>query len=435
MSIVSYNLEAEVTDNLGSTVQDTLFASVLSDASGSPDFKYVFDVYANSNQLTRVKLYPDPINAYGYFDAGPSVRNEMDYGWVNACMITSDENNETGAYNRALIVEPTQTGQISITYDIRFGEEYISGGTYVSGSYVSGGTLVTLLNQASGTRSVYNYSAPIFNRKSININSFNGKFLSNRPKKANCRIDGDLLIPLKVEYTSNWYLGFKIVQYNQSNTAYRTFNQYTDYPSYTEIINEFYQVNIGPNALNALLTLASKPLIIESTKYYDVQLINMDDGSIISESFRVYLDCNSKYNSIDLHFLNQWGMLDTARFDLASRLTMDIERKSFTKNDYYNFGAYKSIFPRQETKINYGSKMNWTYKLTMNYPTNEDYVWLAELIASPIIYANFSEITDGYLMPVTIKNTNYEYSTNQNNGLKVLEIEVELNQTRYGFLR
>ena len=135
--------------------------------------------------------------------------------------------------------------------------------------------------------------------------------------------------------------------------------------------------------------------------------------------------------------MNQYGMFDTARFDLASRLTMDIERKSFTKKDYkFGFPAYTvNFYPRQETKINYGSKMNWTYKLTMNYPTDEEYVWLAELIASPQIYANFPEVTDGCLMPITIKNTNYEYSTNQNNGLKVLEIEVELNQTRYGFLR
>jgi hypothetical protein len=435
MALVYTTTDGETTDFLGSTVQDTLFCSALSNASGMPDFKYVFDVYANGNQLTRVKLYPDPINARGYFDAGPSVRNEMDYGWVTASMITSDDAIETGAFNRALIVEPNQTGQIAINYDIRFGEEYISGGAYVSGTYVSGGTLVTLLNQASGTRKVYNYSAAIFNRKSISINSFNGKFLTNRPKKANCKIDDDLLISSKVSAGANIYIGFKIVQYNQSNTAYRTFNQYTDYPTYTQEMYEFYQVNIGPNALNALLTLASKPLITESTKYYDVNLINIEDGTDIGEKFRVYLDCNPKYDSIDLHFMNQWGMLDTARFDLASRLTMDIERKSFAKNDYYNLGATKSFFPRQETKINYGSKINWTYKLTMNYPTDEEYVWLSELIASPIIYANLPEITDGYPMPVTIKNTNYEYSTNQNNGLKVLEIEVELNQTRYGFLR
>lgn len=435
MAIVSYNIEGETTDFLGSTVQDTLFATALSDASGMPDFKYVFDVYANGNQLTRVKLYPDPVTAYGYFDAGPAVRNEMTYGWVNAVMITSEDATETGAYNRALIKEPSQNGEIAITYDIRFGEEYISGGAYVSGSYVSGGTLVTLLNEQSGSRYVYNYASPLFNRKSININSFNSKFMTNRPKKANCRIDGDLLIPYKVENSTNWYIGFKIVQYNQSNTAYRTFNQYSDYPSYTDIINEFYQVNIGPNALNALLDLASEPLITDSTKYYDVNIVNMDDGSIISDTFRVYLDCNPKYDSIDLHFMNQWGMLDTARFDLASRLTMDIERKSFNKKDWYTLGSNVTYNPRQETKINYGSKLNWTYKLIMNYPTDEEYVWLSELISSPVIYANFPEITDGYLMPVTIKNTNYEYSKNQNNGLKTLELEIELNQTRNGFLR
>jgi hypothetical protein len=77
----------------------------------------------------------------------------------------------------------------------------------------------------------------------------------------------------------------------------------------------------------------------------------------------------------------------------------------------------------------------------MNYPTDEEYRWLSELIASPQIYAKFPEADNDFnglyisLMPVTIKNTNYEYSTNQNNGLKVLEIEVEMNQTRYGFLR
>lgn len=435
MSIVSYNTEAVLTDGLGATVQDTLFCSALSDASGMPDFKYVFDVFIDDNQLTRVKLYPDPVNAYGYFDAGPSVRNEMTYGWVTASMVTSEDATETGFYNRALIREPSQNKEIAITYDIRFGEEYISGGTYVSGNYVSGGTLVTLLNEQSGSRKVYNYAAPLFNRKSISINSFNNKFMTNRPLKAKCKLTDDLLIPFKLSEGSYNYIGFKIVQYYANNTVWQTFNSYDDYPSYTEVVNEFYQVNIGPNALNALLDLAGKQTIGSLVSYYDVSIVNLDDGSDISDTFRVYLDCNPKYDSIDLHFMNQWGMLETARFDLSSRLTMDIERKSFNKKDYYNLTQNIAYNPRQETKINYGSKMNWTYKLTMNYPTDEEYVWLAELISSPIIYANFPEIQDGYPMPVTIKNTNYEYSKNQNNGLRTLELEIELNQTRYGFLR
>jgi len=428
MAIVSGYINAEQ-NNLGNTdftVQDTMFSSALSDASGSPDFKYVFDVYAGGNQLTRVKLYPDPVSAYGYFDAGPSVRNEIDYGWF----IAQTNNND---FKNAFITEPDQSGQIAINYDIRFGEEYISGGTYVSGSYVSGGTLVTLLNQASGSKKAYNYAAPLFNRKNYGVNQFNNKFLTNRPKKANCRFDGDLIIPYKRIANQSGDIGFKIVQYTASNTVYSTFN-YNDNIITTEIY-EFYQFNISPASLNVLLSLAGRTQIISNTAYYDVTIVNSNTGAILSDTFRVYIDCNPKYDSIDLFFMNQWGMFDTARFDLSSKLTMDIERKSFNRKDYVTENYYVSYIRRLETKINYGSKMNWTYKLTMNYPTDEEYIWLAELIASPQIYANFPEITDGDLMPVTIKNTNYEYSTNQNNGLKALEIEIELNQTRYGFLR
>lgn len=431
--ILSGNTAINAESYTGMTVQDTLFASTLSDASEMPDFKYVFDVYANGNQLTRVKLYPDPVSAYGYFDAGPSVRNEMDYGWVFFTSTSGSPNYKDDVF----IYEPNQTNQIAINYDIRFGEEYISGGAYVSGTYVSGGTLVTLLNEYSGTRKVYNYASPLFNRKSFGgINQFNNKFLTNRPKKANCRIDGNLLIPIKLPQNTYSYTGIKVLQYNENNTLTNTYNQYTNFSSTAATIDEFYQVNIGPYAVNALLNSANTPTsILSSTKYYDIQFVDLDTGTILTDTFRVYIDCNPKYEPIDLYFINQWGMLDTARFDLASRLTMDIERKSFNKKDYFTQNQLIGNVPRQETKINYGSKLNWTYKLTMNYPTDEEYVWLSELIASPQIYANFPEITDGNLMPVTIKNTNYEYSTNQNNGLKVLEIEVELNQTRYGFLR
>lgn len=426
MSIVSGLTKAESDLNYYIT-QDTMFASALSNASGMPDFKYVFDVYANGNQLTRVKLYPDPITAYGYFDAGPSVRNEIDYGWMIAYT------DSPSYHDNIFITEPNQSGQIAINYDIRFGEEYISGGAYVSGTYVSGGTLVTLLNQASGTRKAYNFSAPIFNRKKPSV-LINNKYLTNRPKKANCRIDGDLLIPF-VSIVSAVKYGFQIIQYNASNGFMSIFDSYEAGEGTFEM-TQFAQLNIGPVAINAFLADAGGTQIGSSTSYYDIKVINFDTGAVVSDIFRVYIDCNPKYDPIDLHFMNQYGMFDTARFDLASRLTMDIERKSFTKKDWRNGSASTvNYLPRQETKINYGSKMNWTYKLTMNYPTDEEYVWLAELIASPQIYANFPEVTDGCLMPITIKNTNYEYSTNQNNGLKVLEIEVELNQTRYGFLR
>ena len=44
------------------------------------------------------------------------------------------------------------------------------------------------------------------------------------------------------------------------------------------------------------------------------------------------------------------------------------------------------------------------------------------------------EIDSNYY-PVTIKNTNYEYIKHNVQGLRTLELDIELNQERYGFQR
>ena len=182
-------------------------------------------------------------------------------------------------------------------------------------------------------------------------------------------------------------------------------------------------MNIGSKAIN---TYFSNTNINTSTKYYDII-----SGA---NTLRVYLDCNGRYDSYNLHFLNDLGMFDTAKFNLVSKLSMDIERKGFEKRDY-KFGStsvdYYADSKYIESKINYQNKKDYTYKLTMNAPTDEEYVWLAELVASPQIYFEY----DGYYYPVTIKATNYEFSKYVNNRLRVFEVEIEMNQTRYSQLR
>ena len=97
-----------------------------------------------------------------------------------------------------------------------------------------------------------------------------------------------------------------------------------------------------------------------------------------------------------------------------------------TSVDYY---TANNVY--YESKVNFNLKENWTYKLTMTPPTDADYQWLAQLIDSPQIYA----CIDSNYYPVTIKETNYEYSKHQFNGLKAFEINIELNQPRNGFQR
>lgn len=364
------------------SVQDTLWHVFNSSASGQTDFKYVMDIYVGGTQQVRVKLYPEPSNGKGYFDAGPIVRNTMTYEWLTP-------------NNNVLMCEPSASGQIAQNYTYQIGEDY------------SG---VTTLNLASGIVSAYNWTAPLFKRKVSDISTYNGKAFTNRPSTINASL------------TDNIYIGSKDVSgitvstYNGTNTLIAT----TAFSFGSS--KAFGQLNIGPNALNNPTTI-----INGSTKYYTV--------TIGTSVLRVDIECNPKYTSYNLHFMNHLGMFDTAKFALASRLTMEVVRKGFEKRDY-TLGAssvnyYDSNNKYVSSKVNYLNKKDHSYKLTMDAPTDAEFEWLNELIDSPQIYFEF----EGYFYPVSLKATNYEYSKYVNNRLRVFEVDIDLNQTRYSQLR
>lgn len=374
------------------SVQDSLWHIATSNNSGQTDFKYVFDIFNGSNQLVRVKLFPEPDSGKGYFDAGKIVRNEITYAWFKP---VADD-------NKSFINQPSTSGEIAITYNVRVGEDY------------SG---VTTLNMASGNVTAYNWSPRLFSRRTAP--SISNNWYSNRPKIIKAGLTDKILIPYKGSGT----LDLAYEAYNENNTLISSGSGSSTYSS-----NGYVQMDIGASALNTTIGTTE---ITSSVKYYKVRI----EGPANSDWIYVYLDCNPNYEPINLYFINQLGMFDTARFSLVNKLLMQTERKAFQKREY-NFGSssvdYKdSKGVYYESKINYGSKSNFQYKLTMNYPSDADYEWLSELITSPQIYA---ELEDGYY-PVTITDTNYEYHKQIWGGLKAFEITIELNQTRYGFLR
>jgi len=369
------------------SIQDNLWHIASSDNSGSTDMKFVFDVYKGEEQLVRVKVFPDPTNGKGYFDASPIVRNEISFGWFVP--------NATGVE----LATPSESGEIALTYSIRVGEDV---------------SAVTTTNLASGNVKAFNYTPTLFKRRQATYAQYANKWLTNRPLNATLTLTERLMIAARSG-------GEMFIEtYNYSNTLVFADemgvlgNKITQYDLSPASINESYGSNI----------------ITSATKYYNVYF---DFNN--TQKFRVNLDCSPIYTPINLHFMNALGMFDTARFKLASKLTMDLERKSFEKPDY-RFGAsavtyYNSNSVYHETKINYGSKANWSYNLTMDYPTDAEYQWLAELILSPLIYMEL----DGNYYPVTIKDTNYEYSTYNTNKLRVLNVNIDVNQKRYGFRR
>jgi len=363
------------------SVQDTLWHIFDSNIT-SADLKYVVDLYVGGVQQVRVKLFPEPSTGIGYFDAGPIVRNTMTYQWL-----TPNTN--------VLMCEPNVSGQIAQTYQYRIGEEY-SGVTY--------------LNLASGNVTAYNFVPPTFKRKVTDLTAYNGKALSNRPNEINATLGENIYIGAKD------VSGLLVSTYNYSNV------KIADTTYSLGGTKAFAQLNIGSPALNN-----PTAVITSSVKYYTI--------TIGTSTFRVNLECNPKYTSYNLHFMNHLGIFETARFDLASRLTMDVDRKTYTKRDY-SLGAssvsyYDANKKYVDSKVNYLNKKDHGYKLTMNAPSDAEYDWLAELIDSSQVYFEM----DGYFYPVSIRNNNYEYSKYVNNRLRVFEVDIDINQTRFSQLR
>jgi len=382
------------------SAQDNLWSIAYSSNSGQVDFKYVFDVYVDGVQLVRTKVFPEPSNGRGYFDAMPIVKNEITYAWFNPVSANDTE---------ATWVTQSDTLNEKI-YQLRVGEDY-SGTTY--------------LNLVSGNVTTYNYSAPLFKRRQINIGQKLNNWLTNRPLRIKAKTTDKILIP----YFGSTLNYINVVPYNASNVALSGFAYYTNTPK------KYNEIDIGVSALNRMsFSNYSFNVITSQVAYY---LVNMQNtgATTLTSTIRVDIDCNPNYTPINLYFINAFGMFDTARFDLASRLTMDVERKTFEQRNYtFNNSSvtyYDSNNVYNESKINYGSKSNHSYKLTMNFPSDAEYIWLAELIVSPQIYAEI----DGNYYPISIKANNYEYSIYTNNRLKALEIDIDLNQTRYNFAR
>lgn len=137
------------------SAHDSMYFVVTSNNVSEVNFKYVFDVLINNTTVARIKLFPDPATTKGIFNVAGIVRDYFtNYFKPNttqtAFSYTSDD--------------------ISVTYEVRFGEEY-DGTTYT--------------NLASGIYKAYNFVNPIFRDFSTSYYvNFLDKWITSRDKMA-----------------------------------------------------------------------------------------------------------------------------------------------------------------------------------------------------------------------------------------------------------
>lgn len=398
------------------SIQDDLWHIAHSTQSGGTDMKYVFDVYNGAVQLIRSKVYPNPANGRGYFNANRIVANEITYNWFRPY----------ASNGKVWVYEPSASGECALTYTIKVGEE-------LSGT--------TTANLVTANVTAFNWTPSLFQRRT-DISNFYCNFLTERPKAIKASIGETILIPYRSIRPNESYVSVKLqIQYQIFKTTGTSSGTTPLLEAFT-MSGKFLQLDVGSVAMNNTLpaTLQNPVPIDSNTTAYNFKIIaNLNDGSgeiqqIYSDVYSVFLECN-RYEPVLLHFMNRFGMFETAKFGLVNKLMMENEKKSFTKQEYrygntsVNYKDGNNVY--YEGKINYNTKSKWKYQLSMNYPSDAEYEWLEQLMTSPQIFA---QLEDGYY-PVTILTNTYTYNKNVWGGLKTLDIEIELNQNRNGFRR
>ncbi len=382
------------------SMHDDLWFVASSTNVGVTNFKFVYDIYINGAQVSRNKVFPSPSadGSYGVFNASPIVRayvtNYFEPSGTTVLMASNDK--------------------IKVDYQVRIGEE-------VSGAVIA--------NLASGSYSAYNYYAPLFGDiftengdiplvlsnyyDNLLIENYTDDWLSDRDNS-----------DIPIEYGDQFFITFLKI----TGGAYKLWVQPTNEDGTfgmavsgdLTMAGQFNLFNFQAAAINAFI---GSEVITQNTYGYNVYITL---GAAVTRVLKFRQVCNPKYRQYNLHFLNRLGGYDTMAFRLVNKRRSEFNRSSYRRNPYKlvggqmtNIDAYNKY---NETTYNFAIEHTDYYMLTSDWVNDMDYAWLAQLIASPIVYME----VQGAFFPVTIRNTNYQYKYKVSDGLFNFDLEVEV---------
>lgn len=354
-----------------------------SDNTGQANFKYVFDIYVNSIQIARLKIFPDPATAYGIVDIGQIVRNYL----INYFLPPAAA---TGLTTAGTVM--------SATYELKIGEEYAA-------------TIYSNL-AASGLKKVYNYYNPPLTIANT-LSSYVGYWLSTRDRTKGTTTLTERFILSYFADTAVLPTNIVIQKYNADGT-----NDGISLSASIGVTQEFTLFNVSPTVINNM----SAGFITASTYSYGVWLQKV--AVVISQVFTIKLSC-TRFTPIPLTFLNSLGGYDTFTFRLVNKKSKNNTSKSFGKLGWALSGTtmqrsntYNVI---NSTNVPFSNNQKFTYKLQSDYINETDHNWLGELIGSPEVYLHNG--TNFY--PVTIKTTNWDEKIKIVDKLFMFDLEIE----------
>lgn len=379
-----------------------------------PDFKYIFDLYIEGViGFTRFKVSPSPTNDLGIKSFGNILESYVQ------SYILKDDTLLTGGFQFM--------DQGIKRYHIEYGNEYR---LTTADPIVQYPSLVI-----GGNKYIWNASLPYNEWLGLNFNNVKNNWLTTQ-------FSGDVAIN-NVGYagvisdtdTNIEYIEVKT--YDSSNVLINTF-QIQNLLSTGVTGSKYMSLITGPKNLNSVtfgLVLGVQPIIDSLVAYYTLDVL---DGALASVSdlltFTMKEQCN--YPIKRLHFQNKWGAFDTFNFDLVSKESVNIQKKSYKFNpNRVNANGDLSFDKSDRTNINYHVKSSNQMQLNADWITEEQSAWLEELFTSPEIYLE-EFIDDGkgivnLISVAEIQSNKYEIKTDKVERLFNIDLIITFSNDNY----
>ena len=363
-------------------VYNPIYFNVLSVFYSFPNYKYVFDIFTGNtgggNAQARVKLLPRP-------------------GSTGNCIFSPARILESylGCDARIQnIVEPTNSNKHMIPYILKIGEEY--------GTLNTGVTIYSALTFFSGYtfNGVNQYEQiPSWNYSDYLMGGSTKKFLTNQPAEVYIKNSTDRgTLSFMQIYSAATRMKLITYQNSGGTKTYYLANTGITSDSVVHIPSGIWNLNNLPNS-GATINLST------DYKYS----LNADNGSTISEVKTYLIDTKcGKYSTVRLQFLNRLGGFDYFNFNLVSKKTISVTRNTYRKVLDYNY----QLGDRGSTVLDVDGQ--YSYKVTSDWISDVESVWLEELITSPEVFVINS---DGTATPIILDESNFEVKNSLNDKL------------------
>ena len=315
--------------------------------SANTDFSYLVDVYINGSgtKTVRLRIPIRPSDSLG----------EVDIHRVLETTLSSDVG------DTASILGNNDASNSSLTYVVKFGEEYDVAGT------------ITAFPDLTLTGTLYSINASLekqewldFNIAAYDLSSSSDKFFTNCPSSQNVSVNNHGWLYHRSSIIVDRYY---VKTYDSAGTIIAT--HIIDSPA-TAWVQYVASAPVSLNLIaNGDLLSGTQPIITAATASYTIHGAN-NTGNTRSETKTYAIKEPCKFEESNLIFLNKLGGFDHFSFINGSSSSYAIQRKTMKVNVDNVTGTTIVHSMQDREKVQYYTKTTETIKLMSDWITEEE---------------------------------------------------------------